>query len=134
MVTATEIAALLGVGLAAAAYVPQIVHLVGVRCSAGISRPAFWVWLAASSLVTPHAVATGSEVFVVLGGVQVVASGIILFYATRYGDAACEAHASGSPGAPGRRERPLELRATDRRLSRTWACRPGPSRRRASPG
>ena len=39
MLTATEIAGFAGTGLAGAAYVPQISHLVRARCSAGISRP-----------------------------------------------------------------------------------------------
>lgn len=36
-----EVTGHLGVVVAAAAYVPQITHLIGERCSAGISRPAF---------------------------------------------------------------------------------------------
>ena len=36
---------LLGTLKAGAAYVPQISHLVRARCSAGISRLAFEVWL-----------------------------------------------------------------------------------------
>jgi len=38
MLTATEIAGFAGAGLAGAAYVPQISHLIRARCSAGISR------------------------------------------------------------------------------------------------
>jgi hypothetical protein len=41
MLTATEFAGFAGAGLAGAAYVPQISHLVRARCSAGISRLAF---------------------------------------------------------------------------------------------
>jgi len=46
VLTVTEIAGFIGVGLAGAAYVPQIWHLVRVHCSAGISRFAFCLWLA----------------------------------------------------------------------------------------
>ena len=42
----TEIAGLAGAGLARAAYVPQISHLIRARCSAGISRLAR-VWFLA---------------------------------------------------------------------------------------
>jgi uncharacterized protein with PQ loop repeat len=63
MLTVTQIAGFIGAALAGAAYVPQIWHLVRARCSAGVSRPAFAVWLAASALVTPHAVAAGAAVF-----------------------------------------------------------------------
>ena len=74
------------------AYVPQIWHLVKVHCSAGISRSAFAVWLVASVLITAHAVATRAAVFVLLGGVQIVAIGVILLYATRYRYQACGGH------------------------------------------
>ncbi|MGH9248587.1 MAG: PQ-loop domain-containing transporter [Acidimicrobiales bacterium] len=54
MLRATELAGFIGAALAGAAYVPQIWHLISERCSAGLSRVAFAVWLAASLLVTTH--------------------------------------------------------------------------------
>ena len=48
MLTATQVAGFAGAGLAGAAYVPQLSHLIKGRCSAGISRLAFAVWLLAS--------------------------------------------------------------------------------------
>jgi hypothetical protein len=53
--TVTEIAGFAGAGLAGAAYVPQISHLVRARCSAGISQVAFAVWLLSSVLITARA-------------------------------------------------------------------------------
>ncbi len=47
--------------LAAAAYLPQIMHLVRVHCAAGISRSAFRAWLFAALLITTHAVAAQSH-------------------------------------------------------------------------
>lgn len=47
----TEVAAFLGIGLAAAAYLPQILHLSRAHCSAGISRAAFSMWFLAALLV-----------------------------------------------------------------------------------
>lgn len=94
MLTATQIAAFIGVGLAGAAYVPQIWHLVRVHCSAGISRLAFCAWLGASLLVSTHAIATRAGVFIVLGGVQIVATTVILFYATKYRSSYCGSHGS----------------------------------------
>ena len=41
MLTATQIGGFAGPGLAGAAYLPQVSHLVRARCSAGISRLAF---------------------------------------------------------------------------------------------
>jgi hypothetical protein len=83
---ATEIAGFVGAGLAAAAYVPQISHLIRTRCSAGISRMAFGAWLVASCLVTARAVAIQDGVFIVLGGTQIVATAVIVVYASRYAD------------------------------------------------
>jgi PQ loop repeat len=101
VLTSTQIAAFIGVGLAAVAYVPQIWHLVRAHCSAGISRFAFCVWLGASVLVTTHALATEARVFVVLGGVQIVATTVILVYATKYASSACGTHRPDSPSGIG---------------------------------
>ena len=101
MLTATQIAAFIGVGLAGAAYVPQIWHLVRVHCSAGVSRFAFSVWLGASLLVTTHAIATRAAVFIVLGGVQIAATTVILVYATRYASPTCGTHRPASPSGTG---------------------------------
>lgn len=92
MLGVTEVAAFLGVGLAAAAYLPQILHLVRAHCAAGISRAAFGIWLLAAVLVTSHALATGAAVFVALGAVQIIATTIVLVYATRYASSYCAGH------------------------------------------
>jgi uncharacterized protein with PQ loop repeat len=92
MLTITEIAGFAGAGLAGAAYVPQISHLIRSRCSAGISRPAFEIWLLASFLTTARAIAIQAGVFIVLGGIQIVATTFIMFYAARYKDTSCPVH------------------------------------------
>ena len=97
--TATEIAGFAGAGLAGAAYVPQISHLVRARCAAGISRLAFAVWLLSSALITARAIAIAAGVFVALGGIQIVATALIMFYAVRYKDTPCPSHLSGRPTA-----------------------------------
>ena len=89
MLTITEIAGFAGVGLAGAAYVPQISRLIRARCSAGISRLAFEVWLLASVLTTAHAIAIHAGVFIMLGGIQIAATALIMLYATRYRDTPC---------------------------------------------
>ena len=99
MLTATEIAGFAGAGLAGAAYVPQISHLIRARCSAGISRLAFEVWLLASLLTTARAIAIHAGVFIVLGGIQIVATALIMFYAARYKGAPCPIHLPGQPTA-----------------------------------
>jgi uncharacterized protein with PQ loop repeat len=100
MLTATEIGGFVGAGLAGAAYVPQISHLIRARCSAGISRLAFEIWFLASFLTTARAIAIHAGVFIVLGGIQIVATTLIMFYAARYKDTSCPTHSS-SP-APSR--------------------------------
>lgn len=92
MLRVSEIAGFIGVGLAGAAYVPQVWHLVRVHCAAGISRLAFSLWLGATLLVTTNAIATGTTVFIVLGGVQIVATALVLIYATKYRSTYCDGH------------------------------------------
>ena len=95
VLTATEIAGYLGAGLAGAAYVPQISHLIRAHCSAGISRLAFEVWLLASILTTARAIAIHAGVFIALGGIQIVATTLIMLYAARYKDMPCPSHLPG---------------------------------------
>ena len=97
MLTATEIAGFAGAGLAGAAYVPQISHLVRARCSAGISRLAFGAWLLASVLTTARAIAIHVGVFIVLGGIQIAATTVITLCAIRYKDTLCPIHLPGQP-------------------------------------
>ena len=92
MLRATEVAGFIGAGLAGAAYVPQIWHLTRERCSAGLSRVAFSVWLAASLLVTSHAIAIGATVFIALGAIQLTATALILIYSTKYSNSFCASH------------------------------------------
>jgi hypothetical protein len=98
MLTATQIAGFAGAGLAGAAYVPQIPHLIRARCSAGISRLAFEVWLLASVLITARAIAIGAGVFIVLGRIQIAATTLVMLYAARYKDTPCPSHLPRPPG------------------------------------
>ena len=99
MLTATQIGGFVGAGLAGAAYVPQISHLVRAHCSAGISRLAFGVWLLASILITARAIATHANVFIMLGGIQIAATAFITLCASRYQDTPCPLHRPGQPPA-----------------------------------
>lgn len=100
MLTATEIAGFAGAGLAGAAYVPQISHLIRARCSAGISRLAFDAWFLSSVLTTARAVAIHAGVFIAVGVVQILATALIMIFATRYKDTSCPSHLPGRPTAP----------------------------------
>ena len=92
MLTVTEIEGFAGAGLAGAAYLPQIAHLIRARCSAGVSRLAFEVWLLASLLTTARAIAIHAGVFIALGGIQIAATAVITFCVTRYKDTPCSIH------------------------------------------
>jgi len=99
MLTTTEIAGYVGAALAGAAYIPQISRLIRARCSTGISRLAFAVWLLASVLTTARAITIHTGVFIVLGGIQIVATALIIFYANRYKDTPCPIPLPGQPAA-----------------------------------
>jgi hypothetical protein len=101
-VSATEIAGFVGAAFSGSAYIPQISHLIRSRCSAGVSRPAFGVWLVASLLLTIRAIAIQAWVFVVLGGIQIVAISLILLYATSYEHEYCPSHTAGHRGSHGK--------------------------------
>lgn len=89
---------LTGAVIAGYAYLPQISHLIGAHCSAGISREAFALWFISSILVTINAIFIGSLVFIVLGAVQISATGIIYLFSTRYKEQACPLHATSTSG------------------------------------
>lgn len=56
----TEILGFAGTGLVVVGYIPQIVHLLKERCTAGLSIRAFSLWCAASLLFLIHAAVIGS--------------------------------------------------------------------------
>ena len=89
----SELIGLSGASLAGYAYLPQIRHLIHERCSAGISRGAFALWLFASVLMTIHALLLPSLVFIVLGAIQIGAISVILVYSARYRGLVCPSHA-----------------------------------------
>ena len=103
LLTLTQIAGFAGAGLAGAAYVPQISHLIRARCSAGISRLAFGIWLVASVLITARAIAIHAAVFIVLGGIQIVATALIMACAARYQGTPCPVHRGTKHFHDGRR-------------------------------
>lgn len=109
MISPTELAGFVGAALAAAAYVPQIWHLIRAHCSAGLSKFAFTVWLTSSLLVTSHAVALAAVVFVALGAVQTLATALILTYTVKYQHTRCATHL---PATPVPRQEPAAMTGT----------------------
>src|SRR5438270_13620455 len=88
----TKAIGFIGAAIAGIAYVPQIQHLIVERCSAGISQKAELLWLAASILITIHALAIHEPVFSLLGLVQTAATAAIFFYSIRYSGMVCPSH------------------------------------------
>ena len=102
----SELAGYAGAGLAGAAYIPQITHMIREHCVAGISVRAFLVWFVASTLVLVRAVATGDMPFIALGGIQTTATGFITLYVAFNSGRYCPWHApartvGGSRQQPG---------------------------------
>ena len=75
-------------------YVPQVSHLIKARCSAGISVPAFSIWLAASALFLVHAALIDDVVFLVAQTVSLTAGGIVVALCKTYKGHACPFHAT----------------------------------------
>jgi len=83
--------------LVIAGYMPQISHLIRERCAAGISIPAFSLWMAASALFLIHAVLIDDAVFVVAQSINLGAGGIIVTLCRTYEGQLCPLHAKPSP-------------------------------------
>lgn len=85
---------LTGAVISGCAYIPQIVHLVKERCSAGLSRSAFALWLISSILITINALYIHAIVFIVLGFIQMLSTATIFLYTMRYKGQVCFFHAA----------------------------------------
>lgn len=88
-----KIIGLFGAILAGIAYLPQITHLIKEHCSAGISKRAYALWLIASLAILINAIAIASVVFILLSGLQLIATFLVLFFSEKYkGTCAFHAH------------------------------------------
>ncbi len=81
-----------GTTLVMVAYLPQIFHLVAMRCSAGISLRAYAMWTVASLLLVIHAISITDPVFIALTGSQFGATLTIACLVWMYKDRRCEEH------------------------------------------
>lgn len=100
MKTTLEILGMVGVGLSVVAYLPQVLHLAGEHCSAGISIRAWSMWLVSSLLVGSLAVYRGDFVFISVAASSLLSSAAILFLARRYQGMSCDTHRSLAPTEP----------------------------------
>jgi uncharacterized protein with PQ loop repeat len=90
--TTTQILGFVATGLVIVGYIPQIVHLIKERCTAGISLTAFSLWCAASLLFLIHAAVIRDAVFVGVQTVNLLAGGLIVAFCKRYQGEVCLFH------------------------------------------
>ncbi len=88
----THWAGYVGTALVMIAYLPQIIHLVAMRCSAGISLRAYAIWTVASLLLVIHAIGITAPVFIALTGSQFGATLTIASLAWIFKDGRCKEH------------------------------------------
>ena len=84
LMTPTQMLGFAATGLVIVGYIPQILHLIKERCTAGISISAFSLWCTASLLSLIHAAMIGDAVFVGAQTVNLIAGGLIVGFAKRY--------------------------------------------------
>lgn len=90
-----EVIGVVGIAISVLAYLPQVLHLAKERCSAGVSRRAWAMWLLSSVLVGALAVHRQDLVFVLLQLSSLTSATIILALAHRYRGLSCQTHALG---------------------------------------
>jgi uncharacterized protein with PQ loop repeat len=81
-----------GITLCALAYLPQIVHLIRWRCSAGLSMRAYLMWAVAAVLLLLYAITIRDTVFIVLQSYHLAAGTVICVFCKRYEGLLCEDH------------------------------------------
>lgn len=90
--TSLELLGLTGTLIVAAAYVPQIVHLVRRRCACGISVGAWSLWLLSALLIFPNALLSKNVVFVATQTVNLLAVAFIVSFAHFHHGKRCPVH------------------------------------------
>jgi uncharacterized protein with PQ loop repeat len=101
----SQILGLAGTGIVAAAYVPQIRHLLKERCSAGISIRAYSLWFLGALFFVAYALVIRDVVFIIAQVLNLASICVIVIYARRYENGLCSLHrrllldSSSSPNA-----------------------------------
>lgn len=81
-----------GTLLVAIAYLPQIIHLIKKRCTMGIDKGAWELWVIASILILIYAISTKESVFIALVSVNLLSTVIIFSLKMKYGENICGDH------------------------------------------
>jgi uncharacterized protein with PQ loop repeat len=88
----SQLLGLAGTGIVAAAYIPQIRHLIKEHCSAGISIRAYSLWFVGALFFLAYAAMIGDLVFILAQVVSVAAICVIVIFARRYENQFCLLH------------------------------------------
>jgi uncharacterized protein with PQ loop repeat len=88
----SQILGLVGTCIVAAAYIPQIRHLIKEHCSAGISIRAYALWFLAALFFLAYAGMIGDIVFIIAQVLNLAAICLIVIYAKRYENKLCIMH------------------------------------------
>jgi uncharacterized protein with PQ loop repeat len=87
-----QIVGLAGTCIVAAAYIPQIRHLIKEHCSAGISIRAYSLWFVAALFFLAYAGMIRDVVFIIAQVLNLAAICAIVIYARRYENELCLLH------------------------------------------
>lgn len=88
----SQILGFAGTCVVAAAYIPQIRHLIKEHCSAGISIRAYSLWLLGALLFLAYAGMIRDIVFIIAQVLNLAAICAIVIYARRYENKLCKMH------------------------------------------
>ena len=88
----SQIMGFTGTGIVAAAYIPQIRHLIKEHCSTGISVRAYSLWFSALVLFLVHAARIKNVAFVFVQVVNLAAICAIVIYCKKYENQMCLTH------------------------------------------
>jgi lipid-A-disaccharide synthase-like uncharacterized protein len=92
LLAASQLLGFAGVALGLGGYMPQVVHLIRERCSAGISVQAYLIWLSGAVLLLTHTLVIYDGVFIVLQTLGSALDLTVLFFATKYRGMTCPRH------------------------------------------
>jgi uncharacterized protein with PQ loop repeat len=88
----SQILGFAGTCVVAAAYIPQIQHLIKEHCSAGISIRAYSLWLLGALFFLAYAGMIRDIVFIIAQVLNLAAICAIVIYARRYENKLCIMH------------------------------------------
>ena len=84
--------ALIGTGLVALGYIPEIKHIFEEHCTGGKDPLAWIIWTLASVFLLAHAIAIQDVVFIILQLINVSFVAFMILLVAIYGRSVCHSH------------------------------------------